>query len=70
MSQTNPVFAPGVQNYVAMGGVRSLWQGDLAAELRAALADAPTTDERAADGAARNGRTLAAQVVQRVLDAA
>lgn len=29
LSQANPVFAPGVQNYVAMGGVRSLWQGDL-----------------------------------------
>ena len=37
LSATNPVFAPGVQNYVRMGGVRSLWQGDLAACLRDAL---------------------------------
>ena len=29
LSLTNPVFAPGVANYVAMGGVRSLWDGDL-----------------------------------------
>ena len=70
LSRTNPVFAPGVANYVAMGGVRALWQGDLAGALRAALADVPVDDQRARDGAARGGRQLAAQVVQRVLDAA
>ncbi len=71
LSQSNPVFAPGVENYVAMGGVRRLWQGDdLQACLRTALADAPDTDLRAADGAARGGRRLAAGVVQQVLDAA
>jgi malonate decarboxylase gamma subunit len=69
LSQANPVFAPGVQNYVAMGGVRELWAGDLPAHLRAALAHAPTLDERAADGASRGGRRLAAAVVQRVLAA-
>lgn len=70
LSQTNPVFAPGVQNYVAMGGVRSLWRGDLAEGLRDALAHTPTEDTRAVDGAERGGRRLAAAVVQRVLDAA
>ncbi|MFG6488598.1 biotin-independent malonate decarboxylase subunit gamma [Roseateles sp. BYS78W] len=70
LSESNPVFAPGVRNYVAMGGVRKLWQGDLAQALRDALADAPTQDRRAEDGAARGGRRLAASVVQRVLDAA
>ena len=70
LSKDNPVFAPGVQNYVAMGGIRALWSGDLAAALRDALAHAPTDDVRAADGAARGGRRLAAAVVQRVLDAA
>jgi malonate decarboxylase gamma subunit len=70
MSLSNPVFAPGVANYVAMGGVRALWQGDLAAALREALAAAPTTDVRARDGAQRGGRRLAAEVVQRVLAAA
>jgi malonate decarboxylase gamma subunit len=53
-----------------MGGVRSLWQGDLQACLREALAHAPTEDQRARDGAERGGRGLAASVVQRVLDAA
>ncbi|MES2185352.1 MAG: biotin-independent malonate decarboxylase subunit gamma [Pseudomonadota bacterium] len=71
LSLSNPVFAPGVDNYVAMGGVRRLWEGDdLQACLRGALADAPDTDIRATDGAARGGRRLAAAVVQQVLDAA
>lgn len=69
LSATNPVFAPGVDNYVAMGGVRALWRDDLPGALRAALADTPTTDERAADGAARGGRQMAAQVIARVLQA-
>ena len=69
LSQSNPVFAPGVRNYVAMGGVRRLWEGDLPAALRHALADSPTQDERARDGAARGGRQWSARVVQRVLDA-
>ena len=70
LSAANPVFAPGVGNYVAMGGVRRLWQGDLQAALRAALAEAPVDDRRAIDGRERGGRRLAAGVVQRVLDAA
>jgi len=70
LSQSNPVFAPGVQNYVAMGGVRALWQGDLQAALRDALAPGPSADRRALDGAERGGRRLAAAVVQRVLAAA
>jgi malonate decarboxylase gamma subunit len=70
LSQSNPVFAPGVDNYVAMGGVRRLWRGDLPAALREALAQAPTQDSRAADGASRGGRLLAAEVARKVLDAA
>ena len=73
LSLANPVFAPGVANYVAMGGVRALWSGDLRAGLRAALGDAlhaaQTGDRRAADGAERGGRGLAARVTQRVLEA-
>lgn len=69
LSESNPVFAPGVRNYVAMGGVRRLWEGDLAQALRQALADAPTDDQRAAEGAARGGRKLAARVIHQVLAA-
>jgi len=66
LAQSNPVFAPGVENFVAMGGIRALWRGDLAAQLAQALVDAPQHDERAADGAQRGGRQLAAAVAQRV----
>ncbi|ABD69572.1 malonate decarboxylase gamma subunit [Rhodoferax ferrireducens T118] len=69
LSKSNPVFAPGVENYVAMGGIRALWSGDLKACLSAALLDASTLDARAADGAARGGRRLAAQVTARVVNA-
>ncbi len=69
LSKSSPVFAPGVANYVAMGGVRALWPGDLAAALREALATSSVADRRAADGAARGGRRLAAALAQRVLDA-
>jgi len=69
LSQANPVFAPGVANYVAMGGVASLWTGDLAAALRRSLAAAATEDRRAQDGAERGGRRLAASIIQRVLAA-
>lgn len=69
LSVGNPVFAPGVDNYVAMGGVRALWRGDLKAALRQALQDTPAEDTRARDGQVRGGRRMAADVIQRVLDA-
>ena len=69
LSRGNPVFAPGVENYVAMGGVRALWRGDLAASLRDALARTPADDTRARDGAERRGRRHAARTTQLVLDA-
>lgn len=70
LSQSNPVFAPGVDNYLAMGGVASLWRGDLAQALRRSLADASTEDRRARDGAERGGRRVAASTMERVLNAA
>jgi len=69
LSQSNPVFAPGVENYVAMGGIQALWRGDLQACLVEALQQATTVDTRAAEGAARGGRLLAAQVAARVVNA-
>jgi malonate decarboxylase gamma subunit len=69
LSATNPVFAPGVHNYLRMGGVRALWQGDFQDGLRDALAHASTDDRRAALGRERGGRLLAARVLEQVLAA-
>lgn len=66
LSLTSPVFAPGVENYVAMGAVQSLWDGDLARHLLEALRAPADGDHRAALGAERGGRTLAAQVAAAV----
>ena len=69
LSKSNPVFAPGVKNFVAMGGIYALWTGDLQAQLVSALEHAPVLDERAAEGATRGGRIMAASVTGRVVNA-
>ena len=65
LAKTSPVFAPGAENYVRMGAVDALWDGDLAAHLLAALRDAPPTDVRRESGSARGGRMLAAAIAER-----
>jgi malonate decarboxylase gamma subunit len=54
---------------VQMGAVDALWDGDLAQRLRAALADATAGDRRRELGFDRGGRKLAAQIVERVVNA-
>ena len=66
LSKTSPVFAPGVENYLRMGAIESLWSGDLAQCLVQALGDSVAGDNRRVQGEARNGRTLARQVSNRV----
>ncbi|MCD7097859.1 biotin-independent malonate decarboxylase subunit gamma [Stenotrophomonas sp. MMGLT7] len=66
LSESSPVFAPGVENYVRMGAVESVWEGDLAAALLAALAAPVDGDQRRALGAERGGRTLARDVAAAV----
>ena len=65
LATTSPVFAPGAINYVQMGGIDALWEGDLAARLTAALRVAPSRDSRRDEGAARGGRKLAASIAHR-----
>ena len=69
LAKASPVFAPGAINYVQMGAVDALWDGDLAQRLRAALADATAGDRRRELGFDRGGRTLAAQIVERIVNA-
>ncbi|WP_432378671.1 biotin-independent malonate decarboxylase subunit gamma [Duganella sp. P38] len=67
LAQSNPVFAPGPENYLRMGGLESIWDGDLAAHLRAALAQPVTGDQRSALGLQRGGRRWAQPVIDAVI---
>jgi malonate decarboxylase gamma subunit len=66
LSQTSPVFAPGVLNYLRMGAVFSLWEGDLAQRLVEALEAPQNGDQRRQWGAERGGRKMARSVAERV----
>lgn len=66
LAKDNPVFAPGPENYLRMGGLHGIWQQDLAGELARALADSPSLDERMALGRERGGRLLAQPVAEAV----
>jgi len=66
LAQDNPVFAPGAENYLRMGGVAGIWHENLAAALEDALAQAGPQDRRAELGLERGGRKLAFAVAQAV----
>lgn len=70
LSISSPVFAPGAKNYLKMGGLDELWEGDLSACLLNALEHVDVTDHRRKRGLERGGRLLADAVVQRVLSSA
>jgi malonate decarboxylase gamma subunit len=66
LSKSSPVFAPGVENYVAMGAVSEIWTGNLAEHLAKALRASASGDERRRLGQERGGRTLAHEVATKV----
>ena len=66
LSQSSPVFAPGVENYVRMGAVEAVWEGDLAQALVDALQPQVIGDQRRNRGAERGGRLLARDVAAAV----
>jgi malonate decarboxylase gamma subunit len=63
----NPVFAPGPENYLRMGGIQEIWRDDLAASLGIALKLESDGDVRSALGLARGGRGLAQRVVTAIV---
>lgn len=67
LAKENPVFAPGPKNYLRMGGIEAIWDGNLAAHLVTALARTNSSDQRGALGLARGGRKLAQPVAQAVV---
>lgn len=68
LARSNPVFAPGPENYLRMGGVAEIWNGDLAQSMREALAEDRAADRRAVAGLERGGRRLAQRVIDAVAD--
>lgn len=67
LAVSNPVFAPGPENYLRMGGVQEIWSGDLAAQLEQAFALEHAGDDRAALGFSRGGRKLAQPVIAAIV---
>ena len=67
LARSNPVFAPGPENYLRMGGLQAIWEGDLAAHLAHAIANAPGGDQRSALGLLRGGRKAAQPVIEAII---
>jgi len=67
LAAKSPVFAPGAVNYVQMGAIDRIWDGDLADCLRDALSRADAHDRRSEVGLERGGRVFAKPIAARVL---
>ena len=66
LARDNPVFAPGPENYLRMGGLHGIWEDDLAGQLVRAFGEAGDEDRRMALGRERGGRMLAQPVAEAV----
>jgi malonate decarboxylase gamma subunit len=67
LCETSPVLGPGVRNFVRVGALRGVWEGDPAEELRRALADDPGSDDmRQMLALERGGRTQAQAITHMV----
>lgn len=69
LAKTNPVFAPGAENYLNMGGIEAIWNDDLESCLIGALQRVDNADRRSEQGFNRGGRKLTQPVIQSVLAA-
>jgi malonate decarboxylase gamma subunit len=78
LAKSNPVFAPGPENYLRMGGLQEIWHDDLARRLAEALAlveaeraaepsGEQAGDQRSALGLARGGRLSAQPVIEAIV---
>lgn len=70
LAATSPIFAPGADSYVRMGGVAAIWPAPSASLLETALIAArqaaPAADRRMDEGLRRGGRQLAAGIAEAV----
>lgn len=67
LAKANPVFAPGAENYLRMGGVAGIWHDRLDDALAQALKEDMPADRRSELGLKRGGRKLAAKVIEAVM---
>ncbi len=74
LAATSPIFAPGAESYVRMGGIAAIWPTASAELLEQALLAArqttPVTDQRMGCALTRGGRQLAAGVAKLVQNTA
>lgn len=70
LSAESPSFAPGIENFIKLGGVQSVWAPPLAQRLEEALEGRTTKDRRREEGRERLGRKLALPVSRAVADGA
>ncbi|WP_336490161.1 biotin-independent malonate decarboxylase subunit gamma [Methylobacterium nigriterrae] len=67
LAASNPVLGPGVENFIRVGGLEGVWDGDLKTHFREALARPLKGDDmRRTLGEERGGRVAAASVSARV----
>lgn len=70
LAASSPIFAPGAESYVRMGGIEAIWPTASAELLERALLAAvqttPVTDQRMGCGLSRGGRQLAAGIAKMV----
>lgn len=69
LAKSVPVFAPGVPNFMRMGGLHGVWEGDLNACLERALKESQDDDTRALLGKQRGGRAAAFDIARKIVDA-
>lgn len=67
LSKTLPVFAPGVHNFYALGGLHDIVAPtELAQKIYSAIQNKNTQDDRALLGSVRGGRKLANSIINKV----
>lgn len=69
LSTDSPWFAPGVDNFYQLGGIHSVWSGDLSRHLQQALIRQNDADRRREEGMDRQGRKLALPVSRMISEA-
>jgi malonate decarboxylase gamma subunit len=74
LAANSPIFAPGAESYVRMGGIEAIWPGPSAALLEQVLSSATpsgqASDQRMDNALLRGGRKLASGITQTVQNSA